>query len=164
MSIPSTVLALSGRGYAQLRLYGVLRSFVNVTAGRAVYKNADRLEASGWGVATLIREIIAMDVKSPRREGERLDETDALFTGADRGGGVGGMRAGLVGDLGEGGGHLPRQERHDGLHPHERRRDPLLAARTRRGSQDRSRRGPPTFLLARRQRGRPHGVRRRVRP
>jgi hypothetical protein len=33
-------------------LYGVLGSFVNVTAGRAVYKNADRLEASGWGVAT----------------------------------------------------------------------------------------------------------------
>jgi hypothetical protein len=25
---------------------------VNVTAGRAVYKNAERPEASGWGVAT----------------------------------------------------------------------------------------------------------------
>jgi len=27
--------------------------FVNVTTGRAVYKNAESPQASGWGVATL---------------------------------------------------------------------------------------------------------------
>jgi len=37
---------------------------VNVTAGRTVYRSAERPEASGWGVATLLREIIAMDVKT----------------------------------------------------------------------------------------------------
>jgi hypothetical protein len=36
---------------------------VNVTTWRAVYKNAERQEASGRGVATLLREIIAKDVK-----------------------------------------------------------------------------------------------------
>jgi hypothetical protein len=75
---------------------------VNVTAGRAVYKNAEDPEASRWGVATLIREILAMDVKSPRREGERLDETDALFTGDDCGCGGGGMRGGFICALREG--------------------------------------------------------------
>ena len=44
-----------------LRHNGVLGSFVNVTAGRAVFKNAERPEASGWGVATWLREIIAED-------------------------------------------------------------------------------------------------------
>jgi len=42
----------------------VLRFFVNVTARRAVYKNAERPQASGWGVATLLREILAKDVKA----------------------------------------------------------------------------------------------------
>ena len=37
---------------------------MNVTAERVVYKNAERPEASGWGVATLLRGIIAMDVKA----------------------------------------------------------------------------------------------------
>jgi hypothetical protein len=37
----------------ELRLDGVLGRFVNVTAGRAVYKNAERQQASGWRVATL---------------------------------------------------------------------------------------------------------------
>ncbi len=37
---------------------------MNVTAGRAVYKNAERPEASGCGVATLLRETIAKDVKA----------------------------------------------------------------------------------------------------
>jgi dipeptidyl aminopeptidase/acylaminoacyl peptidase len=45
---------------------------VNVTAGRAVYKNAERPEASGWGVATLLREIIAMDVKARGGRGRDL--------------------------------------------------------------------------------------------
>ena len=36
----------------ELRLDGVLGRFVNVTAGRAVYKNAERPEASEWGVAS----------------------------------------------------------------------------------------------------------------
>ena len=44
--------------------------FVNVTAGRAVYKNAERPQASGWGVAPLLREIIAMDVKARGGRGE----------------------------------------------------------------------------------------------
>jgi len=51
----------SGRGF-----------FVNVTAGRAVYKSAERPEASGWGVATLLREIIAMDVNARGGEGRDL--------------------------------------------------------------------------------------------
>jgi hypothetical protein len=46
--------------------------FVNVTAGRAVYKNAERPEASGWGVATLLREIIAKDVKARGGRGRDL--------------------------------------------------------------------------------------------
>src|SRR5215212_1549429 len=46
--------------------------FVNVTAGRAVYKNAERPEASGWGVATLLREILAMDVKAGGGKGRDL--------------------------------------------------------------------------------------------
>jgi tricorn protease-like protein len=46
--------------------------FVNVTVGRAVYKNAERLQASGWGVATLLREIIAKDVKARGGEGRHL--------------------------------------------------------------------------------------------
>src|SRR5215213_11610606 len=46
--------------------------FVNVTAGRAVYKSAERPEASGWGVATLLREIIAKDVKTRGGEGKDL--------------------------------------------------------------------------------------------
>ena len=37
---------------------------MNVTAGWAVYKNAERPEASGWGGPTLLREIIAVDVKA----------------------------------------------------------------------------------------------------
>jgi hypothetical protein len=43
---------------------------MNVIAGRAVYKNAERPEASGWGVATLLREIIAMDVNTRGGRGE----------------------------------------------------------------------------------------------
>jgi hypothetical protein len=46
--------------------------FVNVTAGRAVYKNAEDPGASGWGVATLPREIIAMDVKARGGRGRVL--------------------------------------------------------------------------------------------
>ena len=46
--------------------------FVNVTAGRAVYKNAERLQASGWGVATLLRVIIAVDVKARGGRGRDL--------------------------------------------------------------------------------------------
>jgi Tol biopolymer transport system component len=45
---------------------------VNVTAGRAVYKNAERPEASGWGVATSLREIIAVDVKARGGRGRDL--------------------------------------------------------------------------------------------
>jgi WD40-like Beta Propeller Repeat len=45
---------------------------VNVTAGRTVYRSAERPEASGWGVATLLREIIAMDVKTRGGEGKDL--------------------------------------------------------------------------------------------
>ena len=46
---------------------------MNVTAGRAVYKNAERPEASGWGGAIpLLREIIAKDVKSRGGEGKDL--------------------------------------------------------------------------------------------
>src|SRR5829696_1640742 len=84
------------------------------------------------------------------REGERHGKrTDVLPTGGGRDGGVGGMRGGAASGLGGGGGCLSRQERQDGLHRRERRRDPLLAARTRRGSQDRSRRWPQTLLLTR---------------
>src|SRR5215212_7515802 len=46
--------------------------FVNVTAGRAVYKNAERPQASGWGVATLLRVILAMDVKAGGGKGRHL--------------------------------------------------------------------------------------------
>jgi TolB protein len=46
--------------------------FVNVTAGRAVYKNAERPQASGWGVATLLREIIAKDVNARGGRGRDL--------------------------------------------------------------------------------------------
>jgi WD40-like Beta Propeller Repeat len=46
--------------------------FVNVTAWRAVYKNAERSEASGWGGATLLREIIAMDVNARGGKGRDL--------------------------------------------------------------------------------------------
>jgi hypothetical protein len=46
--------------------------FVNVSAGRVVYKNAERPEASGWGVATLLREILAKDVKARGGEGRDL--------------------------------------------------------------------------------------------
>jgi hypothetical protein len=45
---------------------------VNVTVGRAVYKSAERPEASGWGVATLLREILARDVKVRGGEGRDL--------------------------------------------------------------------------------------------
>jgi hypothetical protein len=45
---------------------------VNVTAGRAVYKSAERPEASGWGVATLLREIIAKDVQARGGRGRDL--------------------------------------------------------------------------------------------
>jgi hypothetical protein len=45
---------------------------VNVAAGRVVYKSAERLEASGWGVATLLLEIIAKDVKARGGEGKGL--------------------------------------------------------------------------------------------
>ena len=50
---------------------------VNVTAGQAVYKNAERPEASGWGGATLLRKIIAMDVKA--RGGRRRDLTRRML-------------------------------------------------------------------------------------
>ena len=45
---------------------------MNVTAERTVYKNAERHEASGWGVATLLREIIAKDVKARGGKGRDL--------------------------------------------------------------------------------------------
>src|ERR671910_1293426 len=45
---------------------------MNVIAGRAVYKNAEHPEASGWGFATLLREIIAKDVKARGGEGKDL--------------------------------------------------------------------------------------------
>jgi hypothetical protein len=45
---------------------------VNVTVGRAVYKSAERPEASGWGVATLLREILARDVKARGGKGRDL--------------------------------------------------------------------------------------------
>ena len=45
---------------------------MNVTAGRAVYKNAERPQASGWRVATLLREIIAKDVKTRGGRGRDL--------------------------------------------------------------------------------------------
>src|SRR5215208_4523179 len=48
------------------------RLIVNATAGRAVYKNAERPEASGWGVATLLREILAKDVKAGGGKGRDL--------------------------------------------------------------------------------------------
>ena len=37
---------------------------MNISTGRAVYKNTEDPEASGWGFATLLREIIAKDVKA----------------------------------------------------------------------------------------------------
>jgi hypothetical protein len=40
---------------------------VNVTVGRAVYEDAERPEVSGWGGATLLREIVAKDVKARGR-------------------------------------------------------------------------------------------------
>jgi hypothetical protein len=46
--------------------------FVNVTAGRTVYRSAERPEASGWGVATLLREIIAKGVKARGGKGRDL--------------------------------------------------------------------------------------------
>jgi hypothetical protein len=46
--------------------------FVNVSAGRAVYKNAERPEASGWGIATLLREIIAKDINARGGKGRGL--------------------------------------------------------------------------------------------
>src|SRR5215208_6193921 len=48
------------------------RLIVNVTAGRAVYKNAESPQASGWGVATLLREILAKDVKARGGRGRDL--------------------------------------------------------------------------------------------
>jgi hypothetical protein len=45
---------------------------VNVTVGRTVYKNAECPESSGWGVATLLRERIAKDVKTRGGEGKDL--------------------------------------------------------------------------------------------
>jgi hypothetical protein len=33
-------------------------------------RNAERPEASGWGLATLLREIIAMDVKPEAERGK----------------------------------------------------------------------------------------------
>ena len=45
---------------------------MNISTGRAVYKNAERSEASGWGVATLLREVIAKDVKARHGEGRDL--------------------------------------------------------------------------------------------
>ena len=45
---------------------------MNVTVGRTVYKNAERPEASGWGVATLLREILAKDVKARGGKGKDL--------------------------------------------------------------------------------------------
>ncbi len=45
---------------------------MNVTAGRAVYKNAERPEATGWGVATLLREIMAKGVKARGGKGRDL--------------------------------------------------------------------------------------------
>ena len=45
---------------------------MNISTGRAVYKNAERPEASGWGVATLLREVIAKDVKARHGEGRDL--------------------------------------------------------------------------------------------
>jgi hypothetical protein len=45
---------------------------VNVTVGRAVYMSAERPEASGWGVATLLREISGKHVKARGGEGRDL--------------------------------------------------------------------------------------------
>src|SRR5215210_8962142 len=45
---------------------------MNVTAGRAVYSSAERPEASGWGVATLLRGIIAKGVKVRGGKGRNL--------------------------------------------------------------------------------------------
>jgi hypothetical protein len=45
---------------------------VNISTGRTVYKKAERPEASGWGVATLLREVIAKDVKARHGEGRDL--------------------------------------------------------------------------------------------
>ena len=45
---------------------------MNVTVGRTVYKNAERPEASGWGVAALLREILAKDVKARGGKGKDL--------------------------------------------------------------------------------------------
>src|SRR5215210_3997289 len=45
---------------------------MNVTAGRAVYSSAERPEASGWGVATLLRGIIAKGVKVRGGKGRDL--------------------------------------------------------------------------------------------
>ena len=62
----------------------------------------------------MLREIIAKDVKS-RGERERFDNTDALFTGADRGSGVDGLCGGAVSALRESGGHPSWQKRQDSL-------------------------------------------------
>ena len=45
---------------------------MNVSAGRAVYKNAECPQDSAWGGATLLREIIAMDVKALGGRGRDL--------------------------------------------------------------------------------------------
>jgi dipeptidyl aminopeptidase/acylaminoacyl peptidase len=45
---------------------------VNISAGRTVYRSAERPEASGWGGATLLREKIAKDVKARGGEGKEL--------------------------------------------------------------------------------------------
>jgi hypothetical protein len=45
---------------------------VNATAGRTVYRSAERPEASGWGIPTLLREIIAKDVKARGGRGRDL--------------------------------------------------------------------------------------------
>lgn len=45
---------------------------MNVAPGRAVYMNAERPEASGWGVATLLSEIIAKDGNPRGGEGKDL--------------------------------------------------------------------------------------------
>jgi hypothetical protein len=58
--------------FCELRRDGVLGRFVNVTAGRAVYKNAERSQASGRGVETLLRETIAKDVKTRGGRGRDL--------------------------------------------------------------------------------------------
>jgi WD40-like Beta Propeller Repeat len=67
VGIPSSAVLVYRTGSER-----IVTSSLNVIAGRAVYKNAEHQETSGWGGATLLREIIAKDVNTRGGEGKDL--------------------------------------------------------------------------------------------